>query len=96
MPSSADKIDDLRRQIDEIDNKLHDLLMLRADVAAQVGALHCFLGQVAERIGQNPRLVVTGGAAPIVTPMLTPMLTTGLELEFTADPWLVFRGMALV
>ena len=39
MPSSADKIDDLRRQIDEIDNKLHDLLMLRADVAAQVGAV---------------------------------------------------------
>lgn len=39
MPSSADRIDDLRRQIDEIDNKLHDLLMLRADVAAQVGAI---------------------------------------------------------
>jgi len=39
MPSATDRIDDLRRQIDEIDNKLHDLLMLRADVAAQVGAI---------------------------------------------------------
>lgn len=61
-------------------------------LAAQIGALHRFLGQVAGRLGQAPRLVVTGGAAP----MVTPMLSTGLDVEFTADPWLVFRGMALV
>jgi type III pantothenate kinase len=61
-------------------------------LAAQIGALHRFLGQVAGRLGQAPRLVVTGGAAPLVTPMLS----TGLDVEFIADPWLVFRGMALI
>lgn len=61
-------------------------------LAAQVGALQRFLGQLADRIGHHPRLVVTGGAAP----MVTPMLTSGLDVEFIADPWLVFRGMALV
>jgi type III pantothenate kinase len=65
-------------------------------LAAQIGALHRFLGQVAEQIGQTPRLVVTGGAAPAVAPMLTPILTSGLDVEFIADPWLVFRGMARV
>lgn len=57
-------------------------------LAAQVGALHRFLGRVAERIGQNPRLVVTGGAAPSVTP--------SLDIECVEDPWLVFRGMSIV
>ncbi len=33
-PASADPLDDLRRQIDEIDDALHDLLMRRADVVA--------------------------------------------------------------
>ena len=57
-------------------------------LAAQVGALHRFLGQVAGRIGQSPRLVITGGAAPGLTPWL--------DIDFVEDPWLVFRGMAIV
>lgn len=62
---------------------------IRAGVlAAQVGALHRFLDWVAERIGQSPRLVITGGAAPGVTPWL--------DIDFAEDPWLVFRGMAIV
>ncbi len=39
MPTVDATIDDLRRQIDEIDRSLHDLLMRRCDVAAQIGAL---------------------------------------------------------
>jgi type III pantothenate kinase len=62
---------------------------IRAGVlAAQVGALHRFLGRVAERIGQTPLLVVTGGAAPAVTPWL--------DIDCVEDPWLVFRGMSIV
>lgn len=62
---------------------------IRAGVlGAQVGALHRFLGQVAGQIGQTPRLVVTGGAAPSVTPWL--------DIDCVEDPWLVFRGMAIV
>lgn len=62
---------------------------IRAGVlAAQVGALHRFLGRVAERIGETPRLVVTGGAAPAVTPLL--------DIACVEDPWLVFRGMSIV
>jgi chorismate mutase / prephenate dehydratase len=38
MPSDA-AIDDLRRQIDEIDTRLHDLLMRRSSVVAEIGAL---------------------------------------------------------
>jgi hypothetical protein len=33
-------------------------------------------------------LIVTGGAAQSVTPLL--------NIEFLEDPWLVFRGMAIV
>lgn len=62
---------------------------IRAGVlAAQVGALHRFLGRVAERIGRSPRLVVTGGAAPAVLP--------ALDVDCIEDPWLVFRGMSIV
>jgi chorismate mutase-like protein len=59
MPSSAEKIDDLRRQIDEIDNKLHDLLMLRADVAAQVGA-------VKANGGNNSELFIRPGREAVI------------------------------
>ena len=38
MPSDA-AIDDLRRQIDEIDTRLHDLLMRRSSVVAEIGTL---------------------------------------------------------
>jgi chorismate mutase-like protein len=39
MQSADAAIDDLRRQIDEIDTNLHDLLIRRADVVAQIGCL---------------------------------------------------------
>lgn len=39
MPSADSAIDDLRRQIDEIDTDLHDLLMRRSGVVAEIGAL---------------------------------------------------------
>ena len=39
MPPADSAIDDLRRQIDEIDTHLHDLLMRRSGVVAQIGAL---------------------------------------------------------
>jgi type III pantothenate kinase len=62
---------------------------IRAGVlGAQVGALQRFLGRVAGRIGQTPQLVITGGAAPGVTQWL--------DIDFAEDPWLVFRGMAIV
>jgi chorismate mutase-like protein len=39
MQSADAAIDDLRRQIDEIDGHLHDLLMRRSGVVARIGAL---------------------------------------------------------
>ena len=39
MPPADSPIDDLRRQIDEIDDALHDLLMRRTEVAAEIGAV---------------------------------------------------------
>jgi chorismate mutase len=39
MPSADSAIDDLRRQIDEIDTTLHDLLIRRSAVVAEIGAL---------------------------------------------------------
>lgn len=57
-------------------------------LAAQVGALHRFIGRVEKWIGQTPRLVVTGGAAPAVTPWL--------DIDCVEDSWLVFRGMSIV
>jgi chorismate mutase-like protein len=39
MPAADSAIDDLRRQIDEIDTTLHDLLIRRASVVAEIGAL---------------------------------------------------------
>jgi type III pantothenate kinase len=59
---------------------------IRAGVlAAQVGALNQFMKNVAQRIGENPRLVVAGGAADAVL--------SHQEIEHIHDPWLVFRGM---
>jgi type III pantothenate kinase len=57
-------------------------------LAAQLGALREFLGWVSARIGRSPQLVVTGGAAPALTPML--------DIDCVADPWLVFRGMSII
>jgi len=39
MPDPGLTLDDLRRQIDEIDDGMHDLLMRRADVVGAIGAL---------------------------------------------------------
>ncbi len=39
MPPADSAIDDLRRQIDEIDTHLHDLLIRRSGVVAEIGAL---------------------------------------------------------
>jgi type III pantothenate kinase len=57
-------------------------------LAAQLGALHQFVDWASARIGRSPQLIVTGGAAQSVTPLL--------NIEFLEDPWLVFRGMAIV
>ena len=53
--------------------------------AAQVGALNQFLRNISERMGGEPRLAVTGGAASQILPLL--------DFECIHDPWLVFRGM---
>jgi chorismate mutase-like protein len=39
MPSDQPSLDDLRRQIDEIDAAVHDLLMRRTEVAQRIGAV---------------------------------------------------------
>src|SRR5262249_59542875 len=39
MPPADSAIDDLRRQIDEIDTQLHDLLIRRSAVVGEIGAL---------------------------------------------------------
>ena len=54
-------------------------------LAAQLGALNQFMRHVALRIGSDPKLVVTGGAAGQVLPLL--------RTEHVHDPWLVFHGM---
>jgi len=57
----------------------------RGVLAAQLGALNQFLRNVSVRIEGEPKLIVTGGAATQILPLL--------ELDYTHDPWLVFRGM---
>ena len=57
----------------------------RGVLAAQLGALDQFMKHTAHRIGDSPRLVVTGGAADAV------LARAGIE--HIRDPWLVFRGM---
>ena len=39
MPSDQDSLADLRRQIDDIDVAIHDLLMKRTEVAQRIGAV---------------------------------------------------------
>jgi type III pantothenate kinase len=56
-------------------------------LAAQLGALNQFQKNVSARIGENPKLVVTGGAAETVMSLL--------NLDHVLDPWLVFRGMLI-
>jgi type III pantothenate kinase len=53
--------------------------------AAQLGALNQFLRNLPESPGDNPKLIVTGGAAGEILPLL--------DFPCVHDPWLVFRGM---
>lgn len=53
--------------------------------AAQVGALNQFMRAAPESLGENPKLVVTGGAASEIVPLL--------DFPCIHDPVLVFRGM---
>jgi chorismate mutase-like protein len=39
MPAAQDSLDDLRREIDQIDTEIHDLLMRRTAIAEQVGVV---------------------------------------------------------
>jgi len=58
----------------------------RGILAAQLGAMERFVARVAARVGEQPRLVVTGGAAGLMLPLVT-------DLAAVHDPLLVFRGM---
>jgi type III pantothenate kinase len=53
--------------------------------SAQVGALNQFLRHSATKLGGDPALILTGGAAPSIMPLL--------GFDCIHDPWLVFRGM---
>jgi len=58
----------------------------RGVIATQVGALERFMKEASGRIGTEPKLVVTGGAAD-------DCLVERLAWTAIRDPWLVFRGM---
>ena len=55
MSSVEKPIEDLRREIDEIDTALHDLIMRRSEVGAQIGAI---------KNGGNPGAGPQGGGQP--------------------------------
>lgn len=57
----------------------------RGVLASQLGALEQFISSLAQRLGENPKLVVTGGAAEVL------VNAPGIDCVF--DPWLVFLGM---
>jgi type III pantothenate kinase len=57
----------------------------RGVLAAQAGALAQFMDSLEGRLGENPRRVITGGAAAA--------LVDALGLDCVLDPLLVFRGM---
>jgi chorismate mutase len=40
MPAAKQRLDDLRREIDEIDGALHDLLMRRTEIAGRISAIN--------------------------------------------------------
>jgi type III pantothenate kinase len=54
-------------------------------LAAQVGAVECFIGSLSDRDCDDATLVVTGGAAGD--------LLGALDIDHVFDPLLVFRGM---
>jgi type III pantothenate kinase len=53
--------------------------------AAQIGALNQFMRHVGAKLSEQPRLVLTGGAAECIL--------DHLESRPVFDPWLVFKGM---
>jgi type III pantothenate kinase len=57
----------------------------RGVLAAQAGALEQFKKSLGGRLGNNSRLIVTGGAAPATAERL--------GIDCVQDPLLVFRGM---
>jgi type III pantothenate kinase len=57
----------------------------RGVLAAQAGALEQFKKSLGGRLGDNSRLIVTGGAAPATAERL--------GIDCVPDPLLVFRGM---
>jgi type III pantothenate kinase len=59
----------------------------RGVLAAQIGALNQFMKHISPRMGEDPTLVATGGAAPALLPLL--------DFAPVHDPWLVFRGMLM-
>jgi chorismate mutase / prephenate dehydratase len=57
MPDPHWSLDDLRRQIDEVDDALHDLLMRRADVVAAISSLKKGNGTPALRPGREAAIL---------------------------------------
>lgn len=73
MSNKQPSLDDLRRQIDEIDNAIHDLLMRRTELARQIG-LAKGQGAVFMRPGREARVLrrlVARHAGPFPKPVIT-------------------------
>jgi len=60
MASADNPLDDLRRQIDGIDDALHDLLMRRAEIAERIGKLK------SDNAGGAPAVFLRPGREAIV------------------------------
>ncbi len=56
MPAETPSLDDLRREIDEIDSAIHDLIMRRAEVGRAIGAIKGGDG-IAIRPGREARIL---------------------------------------
>jgi chorismate mutase-like protein len=73
MSDNTPSLDDLRRQIDEIDNAIHDLLMRRTELARQIG-LAKGQGAVFMRPGREARVLrrlVARHEGPFPKPVIT-------------------------
>jgi len=67
MPGSKQKIDELRREVDQIDDAIHDLLMRRADVSGQIAELDEQLPIRPAREAMILRRLVSRHAGPFPT-----------------------------
>jgi chorismate mutase-like protein len=73
MSDNTPSLDDLRRQIDEIDNSIHDLLMRRTELARQIGRAKG-QGAVFMRPGREARVLrrlVARHEGPFPKPVVT-------------------------